>query len=247
MSDPSVEFLDWDSRFFGLRIGKLTSLPDSLAALQAAMDIADRDRIDCVYALVPADAIETGWLLQRAGFVARDVRLEFARTLNSESGSADVREWSEADLPPLERIAETAFGTTRFAADPGFPGDSVANLYRTWVGNSCRGFAQAVLVEGPVGSPHGFVTLNQEKAANVARIGLIGIAAERRSMGVGKRLVASALGWAVDRGCREMHVATQAVNVGAQRLYQRTGFITVSASTWYHCWPLRGPQSGTTS
>jgi TDP-D-fucosamine acetyltransferase len=240
----SVEVLDWDSRFFGLKIGKLAGPPGSSLELQDALNVARRDRIDCLYALVPTEALEAGWILERAGFVARDVRLEFTRSLAPQAGPADVRHWAEADLPALEKISETAFGATRFAADPGFPRDAVARFYRTWVTNSCRGFAQAVLVEGPVGSPFGFVTLHHDQDASAARIGLIGIASEHRSKGVGSRLIAAAMSWAAGLDCGEMRVAIQAGNVGAQRLYQRAGFTTVSASTWYHGWPLRDSQSG---
>jgi TDP-D-fucosamine acetyltransferase len=237
MTGLAIEALDWDSRFFGLKIGRLTHPPKSREELAGTLDHARRDRFDCLYSLVPADALEPGWMLQEAGFVARDVRLDFARPVDSVIDGADTRAWSEADLHALEEIAEAAFDGTRFAADPGFPRDSVRRLYRTWVTNSCRGFAQAVLVAGPAGSPQGFVTIHLESEPGQARIGLIGIASAHRSKGVGTRLIAAALGWARAQRCGEMKVATQAANVGAQRLYQRAGFTTVSAATWYHGWP----------
>ena len=238
MDSGSLELLDWDSRFFQLKIARLTRPPDSRETLAETLRQARADQVDCVYALVPADALEAGWLLESAGFVARDVRLEFSRPVDSAAMPPEVREWSEPDLPSLEEIATTAFSVTRFAADPQFPRDAVQNLYRTWIRNSCHGFAQSVLVEGPVGAPHGFVTLHLEPEG-VSRIGLIGIASAARSKGVGSRLVAAALGWATSRQCQHMKVVTQAGNIGAQRLYQRAGFTTVSAATWYHGWPSR--------
>ena len=239
MDSGSLELLDWDSRFFQLKIGRLTRPPESREALEETLRQARADRIDCVYALVPGDALEAGWLLQDAGFVARDVRLEFSRPVDPAATHSEAREWAEADLPALEEIATTAFSGTRFAADPHFPRDAVQNLYRTWIRNSCHGFAQSVLVEGPVGAPRGFVTLHREPDGLTSRIGLIGIASASRSQGVGGRLVGAALGWAASRQCQHMKVATQAGNIGAQRLYQRAGFTTVSAATWYHGWPSR--------
>ena len=239
MNAGSLELLDWDSRFFQLKIARLTRPPESREALEEALRAARTDRIDCVYALVPADAPEAGWLLEDAGFVARDVRLEFSRAVDKRAIPSDVREWSEPDLHPLEEIATTAFSGTRFAADPRFPRDAVQNLYRTWIRNSCHGFAQSVLVEGPVGAPHGFVTLHREPDGVSGRIGLIGIASASRAKGVGTRLVTAALGWAASRQFHDLKVVTQAGNIGAQRLYQRAGFTTVSAATWYHGWPSR--------
>jgi len=236
VSTLSVEFLAWDSQFFGLRIGRLSGRPESIEQLQDALVRSRQDRFDCIYALVPADEVETNCILQRAGFVARDVRLDFSRPLDSEPAVTDTREWNPADLPTLEAIAETAFGATRFAADPGFTPEAVRNLYRTWISNSCKGYAEVVVVAGPVGSPHGFITLHRDAQPGCARIGLIGVASAHRSQGIGSQLIAAALGWAKTQGCSELRVSTQAANVGAQRLYQRTGFTTVSASTWFHYW-----------
>lgn len=239
MNSGSLELLDWDSRFFQLKIARLTRPPASREALDETLRAARADHVDCVYALVPADALEAGWLLEGAGFVARDVRLEFSRPVDQGAIPSDVREWSEPDLRPLEEIATTAFSGTRFAADPHFPRDAVQNLYRTWIRNSCQGFAQSVLVEGPAGAPLGFVTLHREPDGVSGRIGLIGIASASRSQGVGSRLVSAALGWAAAQQFQHLKVVTQAGNIGAQRLYQRAGFTTVSAATWYHGWPSR--------
>jgi len=247
MSGIAVELLDWDSRFFGLRIGRLTQPPASASELGGALEAARGERIDCVYAVAPAEAIESAWILESAGFVVRDLRLDFARAVADAPSTGAARAWSEADLAALERIAEVAFTGTRFAADPTFSRDAVRNLYRTWIANSCRGFADAVLVDGPDGDPFGFATLHREKHASHARIGLIGIGAAHRAQGVGSRLVAAALGWAAEQGCDRLHVATQANNVGAQRLYQRNGFTTVSATAWYHLWTNKDPHPRATA
>jgi dTDP-4-amino-4,6-dideoxy-D-galactose acyltransferase len=234
--------LEWDSRFFGLNIGRLKRPPASREELSEIMAAARRDRVDCLYALLPADAEQSAWRLEQEGFVARDVRLELAVDVPGDPPSAG-RPCEEADLPALEDIAEEAFTATRFASDPEFSRSSVRQLYRTWIANSYRGFAEAVLVDGPAGQQHGFVTLHRE-GEGVARIGLIGVAASQRSRGVGSRLIAAALGWSASQGCVRTHVYTQAKNVGAQRLYQRAGFTTVSAFTWYHCWPSRNTMAG---
>ncbi len=233
----ALQALDWDSRFFGIRIGRLSGTPASAADLAAPLATARAENYDCLYASVPADALDAGLLLERAGFVARDVRLEFGRAVAGAPPVDGVRTWSQEDLPVLEQIAETAFANTRFAADPHFPRERVRELYRTWIRNSCQGFADAVLVAGPAHEPQGFVTLHLEKATADARIGLIGIAGAHRGQGVGSRLVSAAIHWTSGQGCTRILVATQAINVGAQRLYQRAGFTTVAASTWYHAWP----------
>jgi GNAT superfamily N-acetyltransferase len=51
----------------------------------------------------------------------------------------------------------------------------------------------------------------------------IRVAAEYHRQGVGTRLFRAAEAWAADRGCRELKVETQNVNVPACRFYRRLG------------------------
>jgi ribosomal protein S18 acetylase RimI-like enzyme len=52
----------------------------------------------------------------------------------------------------------------------------------------------------------------------------IRVAPETRGRGVGRALVHAAAGWASEKGCREMKVETQDVNVAACRFYAAMGF-----------------------
>jgi ribosomal protein S18 acetylase RimI-like enzyme len=54
------------------------------------------------------------------------------------------------------------------------------------------------------------------------------VAPAARRQGVGSRLVAAVEDWARARGCRELRVETQNINVAACRFYQRAGFRLVS-------------------
>lgn len=53
----------------------------------------------------------------------------------------------------------------------------------------------------------------------------IRVAPARRGQGVGRALVTEAVEWARERGCVEMKVETQDVNVAACRFYAATGFL----------------------
>lgn len=238
----SVDFLrrlEWDSRHFGLEIAQMDRAPATDAELIATMREARRSGIDCVYCLVAADDFELAWRLESVGFTARDLRLEFQRTVDVSSAvdASEIRLYTGADLGALARMSATGFPGTRFGADPGFPRTEVAMLYDVWLRNSVSGYADAVLVVGPVGVPQGFVTLHSTGPS--ARIGLIAVDPAARGCGVGQRLVAEANRWASARGSRELRVVTQGRNTAAQRLYQRCGFLTATAHTWYHAWPSR--------
>ena len=244
MTSPiELRRMDWDSSHFGLEIVQLDRPPDSMDEGASAIRAAREQGADCVYCLVAADDYMCAWRLEAAGFVARDLRLEFQRRVDPRPLDAvpELRACTGADVDALADLSAKVFTRTRFAADPGFPRQRVTSLYDIWLRNSVSGYANAVLVSGAVGTPDGFVTLHASQY--VARIGLIAVDASARGGGLGLGLVNGAMHWAAEHSCSELRVVTQGSNTAAQRLYQRCGFVTATAHTWFHAWPsrVRGP------
>lgn len=238
---PLAQFLEWDTNFFGFRIGRVVPSLLSAESMASVLEWCQRESIRCLYfSCDPGDDLSSG-LAEREGFHLVDVRLDFSKQLERDNATSScdstftIRKWRESDLPVLEAIAETAYRDTRFWHDSNFPRERVRQFYREWVSNSCRGFADQVLVAEHKAKPIGFVTCTAD-AGGRCRIGLVGVSAETQGRGVGKILVNSATAYATTRGCSSIEVATQARNLPAQRLYQRSGFTTSSTSLWYHLW-----------
>jgi GNAT superfamily N-acetyltransferase len=68
-----------------------------------------------------------------------------------------------------------------------------------------------------------------EGRADVAVLWDIRVSAPHRRRGVGSELFRAAAAWAVGRGCRQLEVETQNVNVPACRFYRRQGCVLVAA------------------
>jgi dTDP-4-amino-4,6-dideoxy-D-galactose acyltransferase len=230
--------LDWDSKFFGLRIARLERSRLEESVLAQATEWARQNRIDCLYFLADANDPQTTCLAEQNQFLPVDVRLTFERRVPEEAlrttGESGVRAAREDDLPVLRRIAAQSHSDTRFYFDPHFDRVRCDELYATWIENSLHGFAQAVLAAEQQGQPAGYVTLHLR--GDQAQIGLIAVASGAQGAGLGRRLVEESLEWARRRGARTMKVVTQGRNVPAQRLYQRCGFLTASFELWYHKW-----------
>jgi dTDP-4-amino-4,6-dideoxy-D-galactose acyltransferase len=239
--------LAWDSEHFGLRIARLTTGRPTGDDLARALAWCRGEAIDCLYLLADAADPTSIRCAEAAGFGLVDVRVTLEHSLGPSGGppaTAGIAIRSAAapgDLAALGAIAAAAHRGTRFWNDPRFPDADCGRLYRAWIENSARGWADAVLVaeaaaaRRDAGPLAGYVTCHLDGAAG--SIGLVGVDAGCRGAGLGGALVAAALDWLAAHGAARAEVVTQGANIAAQRLYQRAGFVTREIGLWYHLWP----------
>jgi dTDP-4-amino-4,6-dideoxy-D-galactose acyltransferase len=207
------------------------------------------ESIDCLYALTPADDMSAVRIMEERSFRLVDVRTTYEVEVARELASARARELGqpprarapairsarEADVPALRAIAAASHTDSRFYADERFERARCDELYATWIEKSCRGWADAVFVAEHDGRAAGYVTCHA-RAARRGEIGLLGVDAAAHGRGLGRALVAAALGWFAERDIERASVVTQARNVAAQRLYQSSGFRTSAVELWHHRW-----------
>jgi dTDP-4-amino-4,6-dideoxy-D-galactose acyltransferase len=249
VNDLPFEVLPWDSDFFGVKIGRVIArnlTNDSFANL----DSWSRDEdVECIYCLIDADDRVSIRTAESHGFGLVDLRVDLIRppTISPSpprtKDATSVRKAAETDIDPLKRIARGAHRDSRFYFDERFDSSRVDELFETWIENSCRGWADLVLVLDIVGIPSGYVTCHRD--GEQARIGLFALAEAARGRGYASVLLAAAIDATRADGALELRVTTQGRNDAAQRMYQRAGFLTESTRLWYHWWPRcqgkRGP------
>lgn len=245
------EPLAWDSEHFGLRIARLTTGRPTADDLARARAWCAEEAIDCLYLLADAGDPAAVRRAEAAGFGLVDVRVTLERPIGPAEAAGAARGGAAihtaavpGDLPALAAIAAAAHRGTRFWNDPRFPDADCERLYRAWIENSARGWADAVLVAEAAAGPSGdgtvagYLTCRLDGAAG--SIGLVGVDPRHRGAGLGGALVAAALGWLAAHGAERAEVVTQGANAAAQRLYQRAGFVTREVGLWYHLWPRTG-------
>jgi dTDP-4-amino-4,6-dideoxy-D-galactose acyltransferase len=243
-AQPAVcTYLDWDSQFFGLRIARLNLPRLEASSTLRALSWCQENAIDCLYFLADAEDAETIRLAQENNFLQTDVRITLERALNRDDRilrefPAGVRVGDKSDLTVLREIARTGHQASRFYFDPHFERSQCGLLYQTWLERSFEGFAQAVLVAEVNGEPVGYATCHLRDRES--QIGLFGIRNNLQGKGIGKTLLRGFLAWSAKQGAERATVVTQGRNVRAQRLYQRSGFVTFSLQLWYHCWFTSG-------
>jgi dTDP-4-amino-4,6-dideoxy-D-galactose acyltransferase len=231
-------YLEWDSQFFGKRIARLNRNCLDEAGLAAALGWCELNKIDCLYFLAAGNDSRTVSLAEQNAFIQTDVRITLDRSLpeNDRANAIDppVRFAVSEDLPELRKIASGLHHDSRFYFDPHFERGQCDLLYETWIENSCKGFAEAVLVAEADGQPAGYITCHLRRTES--QVGLMGIVESHAGKGLGRKLVQAFLAWSIEHGAGRAIVVTQGRNVAAQRFYQRCGFLTSSLQLWYHRW-----------
>ncbi len=237
LDDTEVERLTWDSEFFGLNVARLLGRHLNHALAQKAFRWCYDQKIECLYFLADATDPETEHAAEDAGFRFVDLRCTYNCQLPIGAVPPNgVRLVCNDDLPALERLAAKSHRDTRFYRDRNFDPCAVDKLYARWIRRSTEGWADAVFVTGEPGEPSGYITCHLDTPDD-GSIGLIAVDSAWRSHGLGRQLVSASLAHFSDRGVSRVKVVTQAKNLRAQQMYQRSGFILSQVEAWYHLWP----------
>jgi dTDP-4-amino-4,6-dideoxy-D-galactose acyltransferase len=237
------EILEWDTAFFGVRIGRVVGdrLTPALSTRinQWCLDHA----IECLYFLARSDDPDTSGLAEDQGFRLVDIRISLKRNLMDRANAREkspipdlgVRHACTGDVPFLEKIARQSHRDSRFYFDRHFPRRLCDDLYATWIRRSCEGYADSVFVAHQSDKPIGYVTCKITPELG-GQIGLIAMQEGFRGLSVGNAMMDQAIRWFAANGVSEVIVFTQGRNTGSQRFYQREGFLTSSVELWYHKW-----------
>jgi ribosomal protein S18 acetylase RimI-like enzyme len=225
-----IQLLEWDSRHFGVSIARLSE-PRDADAIGEGVAAAERAGVRCLVTLIELDRTAAIVAAEAAGFRSYDVRVELDRAVDNRAAAPAIA--TEADLPRLEEIARGTFHDSRFHADPNFVEERAAAMYALWVRRGIDDDERLLLTTA---ERDGFVVCHLDSDDRVGTIDLIAVADGARGHGVGSQLLDAAEAAFFAGGMNRARVVTQARNIAAQRLYQRRGFCTTSASLWLHRW-----------
>jgi len=258
ISNTQCRLLEWDTAFFGRRIGKIEKGDLNAHDMQSAIDWAIAHQINCLYYCCSINndlAIRTAEFCQfNLVDVKVDMILELAKQKVSNNSGIFVRPYRTGELTQLEAINDDIFKNGRFYHDPGFSQDQASSLYSEWMRKSCephakpkfRGFTsdantssvttcEIVFVAEYERRIAGFITFHKE-TESIARIGIVGVCSKTRRKGIGGSLIAAMIKHYQDDAIKKIKVVTQGRNIAAQNLFQSQGFYIDSMSLWYHKW-----------
>jgi ribosomal protein S18 acetylase RimI-like enzyme len=243
VSDEPCQELPWDTSWWGFSTARVSFPPGDEADVRAIDAWCLLNRIRLLYFLCPSDDVAAAQRAESSGFRLVDIRVRLEHRAAGPRLPQDPRPQGlrlrlagADDAGRLGDLAATGFRGTRFYSDPGLPDSRCDDLYRVWMEQECAGQADSVVVAELSGEIAGYLSYSLDRNGPGATIGLVGVAAPYRGMGIGSQVLTEALSQLRGSGVTEVAVVTQGRNVEALRLYERHSFLTVDTSFWFHKW-----------
>ncbi len=183
---------------------------------------------------------------EKNGFRLADILVTFQldlqstnRTIGSQNNKCvNIRpvQFGEEDI--LMDIARCAFKHDHFHRDYRFPQQKSDELFSKWIYNCCHGLVDFVLVAVVKNQLSGFIACKIKNTKNGKHgiIDLIAVSTSYRCNGIGGSLVAESVSVFHDLGVKSVSVGTQANNVGAVLIYEKSGFRFAQSKLTFHKW-----------
>jgi GNAT superfamily N-acetyltransferase len=231
----SIETLEWDTKHFGIKVGRLTVEEDDTLS-EVLSSIAQSD-LECLIARTPVDDVGRIKILEDCGFRLKDIRvhldLELANFHPARlSSGVEIQKYRRQDLEKLRQISGESFWSTHFHLDKKFIQEKVNKMYELWIDKAVKE-KYSIFVARKEGVPVGFLASNVELGDYY--IELVAVAKKFRGKGIGKDLLNYSLRKA-KLGFKKASIAVQLGNITAIRLYEKLGFKINSSEATFHWW-----------
>ena len=227
-----IRTLQWDSEFFGLRIGRA-----DICTKEDALSLAGRyDELEREYDLLYVfDVNNIGFRADGAQLV--DEKILYSKPCEPRTQYSEVS-FYENPMPSMElyRLALVSGGYSRFKLDGRFPQGCYERLYARWIENACpkEGTNRQILTFADHNLIVGMITVDYQE--NLAHIGLAAVDPNCQHRGIGGKIMSTLDGYLFERGIKTLEVPTQKNNTDACRWYEKNGFVQKSVTPIYHWW-----------
>ena len=224
-----INKLDWDSRFFNLKIGEIF------------IENSQKEDINSDFDLIYVKQ-NISSSIEILGFEKKfqETKLIFHKILEEENIFLEenkIIDFEENPIPKesFYKLAYVSGNKSRFFLDGNFGVEKFKKLYQKWIDNSItKEFADKIFYTLEDEKISGFVTL--QKKNNYAIIGLIAVDPKIQSQGIGTQLIKKCENYCIEEGIKELKIPTQKENKQACNFYQKLGYSIAEKLTIKHFW-----------
>lgn len=225
-----VALQDWDTNFFGYRVGKivitgknsldLTRLKDNFSHFKLIYIFSD-------YELPPKKELKLV-----------DVKIMFSKVCEFQKFDNEITEFNSKShsYDQLLNLTYLSGSYSRYRLDENFKHDEFRKLYKEWLDKSIDNIiAEKVFIKKCKDEISGFITLGINNL-NIANIGLIAVNPNYQGRNIGSNLIKACENYALRNGCEIIEVPTQKNNEAAMKLYEKNDFEVKNVQYIYHLW-----------
>lgn len=229
----NVQYLDWDSRFFGVRIGRVDISSYQELAMLCTKEIELGKQYDLIYVYCqPIVHFEHPNV-----YLVDEKIIYMKRVTESQPIYANVCVYP-VSVPneDLYRLALISGEFSRFRNDIRFPKSCYERLYRRWIEQSVLGnMANKVFVYQQEQRTCGMITVKW--SLDSAICGLLAVDTPMQGKGIGTKMMQTLENYlAHNTSVRILSLATQKNNQNACQFYEKFGFYVNNVTSIYHWW-----------
>ena len=227
-----IDYLEWDSQFFGMKIGRYNINFLSSEILNELLKQKSIDHYQLVYLLAEQIADDALTMLNRMNLSPVDNKVTFGCNVTEKIVSpTEIVNYQGSLTPDLLQLALDSGHQSRFKLDPHLA-PKYESLYHQWIQKSLSGEMADVVFVYQQDVIKGFVTV--KKSGSCGKIGLIAVHNSMQTKGIGSLLLESVMHFCYENKLNTCEVVTQYYNIGACRLYEKNGFNIILKEIIYH-------------
>jgi len=218
-----IEYLKWDSEFFGLTIGKISNPSLSTEEFSETINMARNHGYQLLYIFF-SEISYTANLIENSGAIFVDEKVTFRKKVPDLSSALpfQVLSYAGAINQTLKNLAIESGKYSRFKSDKNLC-HKFSDLYEAWMVNSLnKTMADETLVAKINDNIVGMVTLKKNDITG--KIGIIAVDEKYRGQGIGTALLNAADNWYINEVLTYAEVVTQRANKPACYLYERNNY-----------------------
>lgn len=225
-----LDALPWDSRHFGLSMGRIQAADIAIDTVQGLLAQAQDQGLDLVEAFCPLQDEDSILALEEAGFRYGAVKVYLSRPLGIGqpqflAPELCLEQAGPKDIPALlTNFGGLFHGDSRYRNYQGLDLDRVRALYEVWIKKAVYGrFDDVCWLLRVHGDVAGLCSLRW--SGDTARIGLFAVAPAQARQGLGLLFMEHMIDRLRQGPVRIISTATQGRNLAALRFYERAGFL----------------------
>ncbi len=234
-----IEFLAWDSEFFGYKVGKINDFECDILHI---LEVARAQNYKLLYAFLHPDDISLNENYKKNNGFLVDEKITFLQIIPLKIPQNSLTEiYNETEThPDLIKLGLQSSEFSRFKLDTNFKHENLKEdifekLYTIWIENAVnKKIAEKIIIQKENEKIIGLLTLGIKN--NRADIGILAVDTDFRGKKIGQNLILRAFEESKKLRQTQIQVVTQKANQNAYYFYEKMGFILEKVENIYHFW-----------